>query len=167
MVSKFGKKIEDVSKLFGHAAHNGSKYLNGHCFVSLILCVPVWKAGRIVYLSVPLRYRIWQKKGSKSELSASMGTSDNARFCFTKNVIILCYSWYAKKNLVCVVDEYPNLELICNKIGDYYIGVRQVLTNIFGHREVLAYVTSAEKESNSRRLFFSTIFSEHMQIFCA
>ena len=27
MVSKFGKKFEDVSKLFDHAAHNGSNYL--------------------------------------------------------------------------------------------------------------------------------------------
>lgn len=121
-------------------------------------------------------------------------------------MIILCDSWYAKKNLVCVVDEYPNLDLICNarydsviydlapqrtgkrgrpakhgkrlcpdkdfsfsddKISDYYIGVRRVLTNLFGSREVLAYVTSTKKESASKRLFFSTIFPEQMQIFCA
>ena len=42
MVSKFGTKFENVSKLFDHAAHNGSNYLNGHCFVSVMLCVPVW-----------------------------------------------------------------------------------------------------------------------------
>ena len=47
MVSKFGKK-------FDHAAHNGSNYLNGHCFVSIMLCVPVWKNNKCVYLSVPL-----------------------------------------------------------------------------------------------------------------
>ena len=97
-------------------------------------------------------------------------------FASQKNVIILCDSWYAKKNLACIVDEYPNLDLICNaradsviydlapqptgrrgrpakhgerlsikedftlsaeKIGDYYMGVRRVLTNIFGQREVL------------------------------
>ncbi len=40
--SKFGTKFEDVSKLFDHAAHDGSNYLNGHCFVSVMLCVPVW-----------------------------------------------------------------------------------------------------------------------------
>lgn len=127
-------------------------------------------------------------------------------FASQKNVIILCDSWYAKKNLACIVDEYPNLDLICNartdsviydlapqptgrrgrpakhgerlsikedftlsaeKIGDYYMGVRRVLTNIFGQREVLAYVTSTEKTGGSRRLFFSTIFPEQMQIFCA
>ena len=72
MVSKFGKKFEDVSKLFDHAAHNGSKYLNGHCFVSLMLCVPVWNGSKIVYLSIPLGYRMWQKEESKLKLAASM-----------------------------------------------------------------------------------------------
>ena len=31
----------------------------------------------------------------------------------------------------------------------------------------MAFVTSPEKESGSRRLFFSTIFPEQLQIFCA
>ena len=53
MISKFGRKFEDVSKLFDHAAHNGSNYLNGHCFVSLMLCVPIWSNRRIAYLAVP------------------------------------------------------------------------------------------------------------------
>lgn len=47
------------------------------------------------------------------------------------------------------------------------MGVRRVLTNIFGTREVLAYVTATEKSGGSRRLFFSTIFPEQLQIFCA
>ena len=42
-----------------------------------------------------------------------------------------------------------------------------VLTNIFGSREVLAYVTTAVKGTGVRRLFFSTIFPEQLQIFCA
>lgn len=53
------------------------------------------------------------------------------------------------------------------KIGDYYMAVRHVLTNIFGKRTVLAYVTSADKAAGSRRLFFSTVFSEQLQVFCA
>ena len=72
MVSKFGEKFEDVSKLFDHAAHNGSLYLNGHCFVSLMLCVPVWKSGKVSYLSVPLGYRMGEKKESELDLAASM-----------------------------------------------------------------------------------------------
>ena len=54
MVSKFGLKFENVSRLFDHAAHNGSNYLNGLCFVSLMLCIPVWNHDKISYLAVPL-----------------------------------------------------------------------------------------------------------------
>ena len=36
MVSQFGTKFENVSKLFDHAAHNGSNYLNGHCFCTQV-----------------------------------------------------------------------------------------------------------------------------------
>lgn len=206
MVSKFGKKFEDVSKLFDHAAHNGSNYLNGHCFVSLMLCVPVWNRHKVHYLAVPLGYRMWQKKESKLELAASMVRQVMPEFSKKKNVIILCDSWYVKKDLVCIVDEYKNLDLIGNarsdsviydlpaqrngkrgrpathgerlsvqndfvlsdeKVGDYYMAVRRVLTNIFGRREVLAYVTSPEKGSGTRRLFFSTVFPCQLEIFCA
>ena len=93
IVPKFGKKFEDVSKLFDYAAHNGSNYLNGHCLVNIMLCVPVWNQNRIHYLSV--------------------------------------------------------------------------LINIFGKRKVHTYVTSSEKISGNRRLFFSTVFPEQLQIFCA
>ena len=67
----------------------------------------------------------------------------------------------------CLPNTEEDFTLSDEKIGDYYIGVRQVLTNIFGQREVLAYVTASEKTQDSRRLFFSTIFPYQMQIFCA
>lgn len=53
------------------------------------------------------------------------------------------------------------------KIGGYYTGVRRVLTNLFGARRVLAYVTSTARTGGTKRLFFSTIFPEDLQIFCA
>ena len=57
--------------------------------------------------------------------------------------------------------------LFNEKIGDYYTGVRRVLTRILGNREVLAYVTATEKEHGTKRLFFSTVFPENPKIFCA
>ena len=47
------------------------------------------------------------------------------------------------------------------------MAARCVLTNIFGKRTVPAYVTSTDKENGVRRLFFSTVFPEQIQIFCA
>lgn len=118
MVAKFGTKFDNVSKLFDHAAHNGSNYLNGHCFVSLMLCVPVWKKQRIVYLAVPLGYRMWTRETSKLELAASMVRQAMPGLSAQKNVILLCDSWYAKKDLACVTEEYTNLDIICNARHD-------------------------------------------------
>ena len=206
MVSKFGKKFENVSKLFDHTAHNGSNYLNGHCFVSIMLCVPVWKNDKCVYLSVPLGYRMWQKDTSKLNLAADMVRKVMPVLFGIRNVILLCDSWYAKKNLVGIVDEYENLDIICNarndsviydlappktgkrgrpakhgkrlsidddfslsdeKNGDYFIGVRRVLSNLFDECEVLAFVTSTGNTNSSKRLFFSTVFPEQISMFCA
>ena len=112
MISKFREKIENVTKLFDHAAHNGSNYLKGRCFVSVMLCVPVWNNSKVSSLSVPLGYRMWQKTDSKLELAASMIRQVMPDFRKKKDVIILCDSWYVKKKLVSIVEEYPNLNLI-------------------------------------------------------
>lgn len=171
-----------------------------------MLCVPVWNKGNVVYLAVPLGYRMWQKTESKLELAADMVRQVMPEFQEKKNVIILCDRWYVKQNLVSIVEKYPNLDLIGNarsdsvlydlapeptghrgrpakhgrhlsiekdftlsegKIGGYYTGVRHVFTNIFGSREVLAYVTASGKDTGTRRLFFSTVFPEQLQISCA
>ena len=64
--------------------------------------------------SVPLGYRMWQKKESKLELAASMIRQVMPEFHSKDHVIIPCDSWYTKHNLVSIVDEYPNLDLIGN-----------------------------------------------------
>ena len=64
--------------------------------------------------SVPLGYRMWQKKESKLELAASMIRQVMPEFHSKDHVIILCDSWYTKQNLVSIVDEYPNPDLIGN-----------------------------------------------------
>lgn len=42
-------------------------------------------------------------------------------FSGRKNVIILCDSWYVKKNLVSIIDEYENLDIIGNARSDSVI----------------------------------------------
>jgi len=113
MVEKYGTKFQARSKLFDHAAHNGSNYLNGHCFVSIMLHVPVESAEGAVYLSVPLGYRLWTKERSKLELAADMVRSVMAELASCPQVILLCDSWYSKKPVAGLVDEFKNLEMIC------------------------------------------------------
>ena len=79
-----------------------------------MLCIPVCKNNRVSYLSLPLGYRMWQKKESKLELAASMIRQVMPEFQEKKQVIILCDSWYTKQTLVSIVDEYQNLDLIGN-----------------------------------------------------
>ena len=43
-----------------------------------------------------------------------------------------------------MLPKYRHLTFSNEKIGDYYTGVRRVLTKIFSNREVLAYVTATE-----------------------
>ena len=89
MVEKYGKRFENVSTLFDHAAHNGSSYLNGHCFVSLMLCIPVWNRENVIYQSVPLGYRMWQKDKSKLVLAAEMVRQTMSSLQKATNVILL------------------------------------------------------------------------------
>ena len=67
MVAKAGIRFENVSKLFDHAAHNGSNYLNGHCFVNIMLCIPVWKNDRMKHIPLFLYSFRWNIETSYYE----------------------------------------------------------------------------------------------------
>lgn len=196
MVEKYGTKFQARSKLFDHAAHNGSSYLDGHCFVSIMLHVPVSSQDGTVYLSVPLGYRLWTKEKSKLELAAEMIRSVMPAFASCKQVILLCDSWYPKKPIPGLVNEFSNLEMVCSvrldtvlydlpgertgKRGrprihgeritlelislekpegaNYYMGYREVVTNLWRGKHVHAYVTATSPDRHSSyRLFLSTV----------
>ena len=142
MVSKFGTKFENVSKLFDHAAHNGSNYLNGHCFVSIILCDSWYTKQNLV--SIVDKYPNLDLIGN-ARIDSVMYDLAPARTGRRGRPAKHGKQLYIETDFT-FSDE---------KITDYYIGVRRVLTKIFGSREVLAYVTATEKEQGTKRLFFS------------
>ena len=194
MVEKEGDKFELRSRLFDHAAHNGSNYPDGHCMVSILLSFPVLADGSIRYLSVPPGYQLWDKKQTKLEIAAEMVRHAVDAIGPDRQVFLLCDSWYPKGCVAGLVDEYNNLDIICNaridtvmygfppgrtgkrgrprkygerlspedfelespKTGDWKVGVRPVLTRLWGEREVYAIVTLPKSGNGSRRLFFST-----------
>ncbi len=114
MVEKKGEKFELRSKLFDHAAHNGSNYLNGHCMVSILLSFPVLTDSCIRYLSVPLGCRLWDKKQTKQEIAAEMVRSAMDSIGSNRQAFLLCDSWHPKGFVASLVDERHNLDIICN-----------------------------------------------------
>ena len=96
MVAKAGTRFENVSKLFDHAAHNGSNYLNGHCFVSIMLCIPVWKNDRMKYIPLFLYSFRWNIETSYYEQKTFWSLcSYMVRSCkgieMLVNLINICY----------------------------------------------------------------------------
>ena len=178
IISKVGKHFEKVKILFNHADHCGKPYVNGHCFVSLTLCIKV----KNEYVAIPLGYKMWLNEKSKLEIAADF--IDEIMPQLTGRKVILTFdAWYAKKELINRALQHKNLEIICNarsdtvmyelppestgkrgrprKHGDKIVnfkGTTKVLTNIFGDRIVTANLCN-------KRLFFSTIndFSGYSQ----
>lgn len=174
IVPKYGKKFENVSNLFDHAAHNGSSHLNGHCFVSLMLCVPVRKKGKVSYLSIPLGYKMWDKTKTKLVLAAEMVRKVMPQLSEYKNVILMFDSWYAKKDLICVADEFSNLDIICGARVDsvmYDTVVKQTgkagRPRKYGERLSAKkdFILSSEKINGyfiGTRMVFTNLFGKHM-----
>lgn len=114
-VPKFGKKFDAVSLLHDHACHTGKPYVNGHCFVSLTLSVPVLnqregKAPLIRYLAVPVGYRMWTKEQTKLELAGDL-IEEVMPLLKDRQVLLLFDSWYAKSSLIeqfCSIPTWPS-----------------------------------------------------------
>lgn len=118
MVEKFGKNFALYSKLYDHAAHHGSNYLNGHYMVSLLLSFPVFREGKIHYCSIPFGYRLLGKGESKLALVAELVTQTMDIIRQERQLLLLCDSWYPKKEVTALVETFQNLELLCNVRAD-------------------------------------------------
>ena len=120
-IVKFGKHFERVSILHDHALHTGKPFVNGHAFVSLMLCVPTIKQRHgqscISYVAVPLGYRLWTKDVSKLEIAADM-VSTVMPMMKDRQVILSFDSWYAKSSFIKPLQQFENLVMVCNSRYD-------------------------------------------------
>ena len=137
MVEKSGRYFELCSKLYDHAAHNGSNYLNGHCMVSLLLSFPVYQNGKIRCLSVPVGYRHWDKEKKQTRFGRWTGGTDyenywpgtsgdpavwqlvskkwNYSYCFAIKIYIPMLDIQFSPNFNICTDLYSVLKLIMSK----------------------------------------------------
>jgi len=114
MQAKFGTHFECYKTMFDHARHNGSNYLKGHCFVALMIGVPVIVGGNVQYLNIPVGFRLRDENENKLKIASKM--IDNAMLIMADYPmsILLCDSWYPKGAVLETVKRYKNLDLIAN-----------------------------------------------------
>ena len=117
LVEKEGDCFEAKDHLFDHSAKKGNNYLDGHCFVTLLMLVPVWFGGKVEYVSVPVAHRMWTGEKTKLEIATELVLK--AYTCINRSIqyIVLCDSWYPK-GVVCDLNKIPNISLICNVRAD-------------------------------------------------
>ena len=68
IVGKFGTHFDDYSKLHDHCRRNGTDYIFGHCYVTLVMLVPVYdlkEPGQVEYIRVPIDHRLWIPKDDR------------------------------------------------------------------------------------------------------
>lgn len=109
--AKFGDKFDCYGKLFDHTNHTGSSFLNGHCFVSLVISIPILVNQRLKYITLPVGYKLYDKSETKLEIAGKM--IENIMPLLTDyQVIVLCDSWYTKKPFLNFLKDYNNLHII-------------------------------------------------------
>ena len=91
--AKCSRKFDCYFHLFDHTNKNGSSYLDGHCFVSLVINVPLFCGSNIKYLCIPVGYRLYDKQQSKLEMAANL-VKDVMPLLKEYQVILLCDSQY-------------------------------------------------------------------------
>jgi len=109
IIPKWGSTFEKVSKLFDHAKHNGTSYVNGHCFVCLVMTIPISNGSK--NLTVPLGYKVFDKSTTKLELAKQLvecAMTELSEF----QVILMCDSWYTNATFLNLLKNYNNLELM-------------------------------------------------------
>jgi hypothetical protein len=109
--AKFGDKFDCYGKLFDHTKHDGTSYLNGYCFVSLVISIPILFCGKIKYLTLPVGYRLYDKSETKLEMAGNM-IKNIMPLLLDYQVTVLCDSWYTKKPFLKILKNYSNISII-------------------------------------------------------
>ena len=137
LIEKVGTHFEAWAKLFDHASHNGTNYLNGHCVVTLVVLVPFLdENGHVTYERVPMKHKLWvpkKNKGkdkkaaldresivsgipyrSKYELLREILEEAVSALGADRNSVLLADSWYPKGEILEFVNGNGNVAGVFN-----------------------------------------------------
>lgn len=109
--AKYGDKFDCYAKHFDHTQKTGNQYLNGHCFVCVMINIPLYYGKEVKYLSIPVGYRLYASGENKLKMASQMIKSIMPQLREFQ-VILLCDSWYTKGSIIDTVKEFDNLEII-------------------------------------------------------
>ena len=73
----------------------------------------LWKSSLFFFL-VPVGYRFWDKEKSRLALAAELAAQAMKTIGSERQVILLCDSWYPKAEVTALVEQFENLEMVCN-----------------------------------------------------
>ncbi len=123
LVEKVGEYFERRDMLFDHCNKNGTSYIYGHCFVSLVVAIPVFIKNKAQYIRVPLEHRLWipkkqriveQDEQNKLEMADLMIADAIKLLGMDKHFVIDCDAWYSKAPLTnWVAREDVHVEMVC------------------------------------------------------
>ena len=123
IVSKFGKKFQMVTNLYDHSSKNDDKYVNGHCFICLILGLPAFIFGKFYYIRIPVALRMWipekfcsESKKFKTKLQIADELLRQALQVIGSEilVVVLADSWYPKGSICQFIRDNKNVAGIFN-----------------------------------------------------
>lgn len=115
ILEKFGKKFEHIRILFDHSSHDSNKYKNAHCFVALMLSIPVKIGFKFFIISIPVQLRMWVKdEKTKHEIAAEMVEHVSALIGPETKKVLLCDSWYPKGAIINLVGTIENFSITAN-----------------------------------------------------
>ena len=135
LIEKIGTHFDAIAKLYDHALHNGTNYLNGHCVVTLVLLIPLLDdTGSVQYVRIPLQHKLWipkknKEKGAESDTESIVpGIPYRSKYAIlrelleeairslglNRNYILLADSWYPKGEILDFIKENANVEAVFN-----------------------------------------------------
>lgn len=104
LVEKYGDCFDLLAILFDHTAKNGTSYLKGHCFVSLVLVIPVLGPNGPEYIRIPVCHRMWDPDKEESKLKMAhdmmLEVIEQLRAVLENQLIACCDSWYPKAEVL-------------------------------------------------------------------
>ena len=125
LVEKEGSHFAHRERIFEHSGYRDKKenkeksqekkghFINGHCFVSLIMLIPAMMSSGLKYIPVVVAQRMWNKDLNKLNIACELVLQARSVIGENRQLILLCDSWYPKGKIANLVN-LQCFDIICN-----------------------------------------------------